>query len=107
MANITVFDPATSNTRTIVVILDAAVLSTDVDGSTDWFLRFSTSALTVGGDAIPVLTHSAATDLALGTTQYDEITTTPYANLQAGIDDYVLRMMKGIPGDSNSAMDFS
>jgi hypothetical protein len=107
MANITVFDPITGNTRVITTTLSAAVLATDIDGGTDWFLRFSTTATTVGGDTVPILTHSAATDLVLGTTQYDQVTTTAYVNLQAGIDDYVLRMMKGIPGDANSAMDFS
>jgi hypothetical protein len=107
MANITVFDPVTGNSKTIVVIIDEAVLSTDNDGDKDWFLRFSTSATTVGGDPVPVLTHSASDDLVLGSTQYDGVTSTAYSDLKAGINDYVLRMVKGIPGDSDSAMDFS
>jgi len=107
MATITVYDQVTGNTRTIGVDIGTAVLAAGPDGERDYYITLNTSARTVDGDNIPTLIITGQDDLVLGTTQYDQVTSTAYAHIEAAIDDYVLRMIKGIPGDSGSAMSFS
>ena len=107
MATITVYDEVTGNTRTITANVNAAVLTGDPDGAQDYYINLSAAASTLAGTAVPTQVITSQSDLVLGTTQYDEITATPYADIGSAIEDYVLRLIRGIPGDAQSAMDFS
>jgi hypothetical protein len=105
MANITVYDPVTRASKTISITVQNQIIQQDGDGQQDFFLVLSTSALKVGGDAIP--DHSIRTlgDLARDTTQHDGVTVDDYASITAAVHDHVINMVEGDGGDD--AMDFS
>jgi len=104
---IKVFDTVTGNQKIIDCVCDRGVLAEQDNGAVDTYLKLTVSAKTVGGDTISPFVISGQDDLVLNTTQYDESTTADYANLGAAVDDYVLRIVKGVPGDPDSALDFT
>jgi len=106
MASIVLFDQATGRTKTISATLEAAVLHAQENGDVDYFAKMTVTANDLNGDAVPTLTVTSDDDLVLGTTQWDG-TTTPYSNMTEAIDDYVLRIHQGIPGEPLTAIDFN
>ena len=105
-SQIKVFDTATGNQKIISCICDRGVLAAQDDGAVDTYLKLTVTARTVGGDVISPYVISGQSDLVMGTTQYDG-STADYADLGSAVDDYVLRIVKGVPGDPTSALDFT
>lgn len=95
---VTVFDPATGNTRSIIVDMVVNIIEQDLDGQFDYFMTLSTSAKKISGAAIPRKMISALDDLARGATQQDGITSTPYANLTAAVTDFIWNVIDGTGG---------
>ena len=106
MAQIKIFDEATGVTKVVTVDCERGVLASGADGGEDTYLKLSVDARTVGGDRITPYVISSQQDLVLGTTQYNG-STAAYADLGAAVDDYVLRIKDGEPGDPDSALDFT
>jgi len=106
MASIVLFDQASGRSKTVAATFEAAVLHAQVDGDIDYFVRMSVTANDIAGDAIPIFTITSDDDLVLGATQWDG-TTTPYTNLTAAVNDYVLRIHRGDPSDPDTALDFT
>jgi hypothetical protein len=105
-SSIRVFDEASGRTKTITLIAEQGVLSAQQNGTLDTYLKMSVDASIVGGTKITPYVITGEGDLVLGTTQYDG-STDSYTDLGAAVDDYVLRIVHGVPGDPDSAMDFS
>ena len=106
MPTITVFDPTYQRSKTITVEIVGSVVQEDETGELEFLVRFTTTAKTKAGNAIEKYHFQRLTDLVRVTTQHDGVTTTPYANLSAEIEDYLLEMIEG-NGTPNSEMDFS
>jgi len=106
MASIILFDQATGRTKTVTASLEAAVLHAEENGSLDYFVRMSVPGNDLAGDSMPILTITSDDDLVLGSTQWDG-STTPYADLTSAVNDYVLRIHRGDPGDPDTALDFT
>ena len=106
-ASIKLFDPVTGKQKTVAVTFERGILNDPTNGSEDSFIKLSISARTIAGDTINPFVISSQGDLVLGNTQYDEITTDDYADITAAVDDYMLRIMQGVPGDPDSALDFN
>lgn len=104
---IKVFDTATGNQKIIDCVCDRGVLAEQDNGAVDTYLKLTVSARTVAGNVITPFVISGQGDLVLGTTQYDGVTTDDYASLGDAVDDYVLRIVKGVPGDPDTALDFT
>lgn len=105
-STIKIFDPATGKQKNITLDVEQGVLSSQGDGDVDTYLKLSVSAKTLAGTTITPFVITGEGDLVLGTSQYDG-TTSAYDNLGVAVDDYVMRMVHGIPGSPNTAMDFS
>jgi hypothetical protein len=105
-ANIRVFDEPSGRTKTIVCEAEQGVLSVQEDGAVDTYLKMSVDARDLAGDSITPFVITGESDLVLGTTQYDG-STDAYVSLGAAVDDYVLRMVHGVPGQPDTAMDFT
>ena len=106
MASIVLFDQATGRTKTVTASLEGAVLHAQENGALDYYVRMSVPGNDLAGDAMPIFAITSMDDLVLGTTQWDG-STTPYADLTAAVNDYVLRIHKGEPSDPNTALDFN
>lgn len=106
MASIVLFDQASGRTKTVSATLEGAVLHAQSNGDLDYYVRMSVSGNDLAGDPMPIFTITSDDDLVLGTTQWDG-STTPYADLTAAVNDYVLRIHKGDPADPNTALDFN
>lgn len=105
MANITVFDPVTTASKTISITVESSIIQQDGDANVDYFIRFTTTAKNGAGTAIVPLSLRGKSDLVGGAYQHDGVTSTPYATMSDAIDDYVLRMVEGT--DEDSAMSFT
>lgn len=109
MSTINVFDPITKNTQTINVLVESAVLEGDGDAAVDYFIKFTTNARKVSGAVINPLIMRRLTSLVRTEfnppRQHDGITTTPYATMTKGIEDYILHMIEGTGGAD--AMEFN
>ena len=97
MANITIYDPITKKINIAQVTLEAAVIQSDPDAVQDYFIRISTSARKISGDAIPTKIIRQLTDLVKGTEQHGG-STDPYATMTAALEDYILNMIEGNGG---------
>jgi len=106
-STIRVFDPATGKQKTITAVLEQGVLNDPSNGSLDTYIKLSVSARTIAGDTINPFVITGTDDLVLETTQYDGVTTDDYSDLGAAVDDYVLRIVQGIPGDASTRLDFN
>ena len=106
-SQIKVFDPSTGNQKTITAVLDQGVLNDPSNGTMDTYIKLSITGRTIAGDVINPYVISGQSDLVLGSTQYDGVTTDDYADLGAAVDDYVLRITQGEPGDPTTALDFN
>jgi len=105
-ANIRVFDEESGNSKIISCEAEQGVLTDQDNGAVDTYLKMSVDARDLAGDSITPFVITGESDLVLGTTQYDG-STDSYVSLGAAVDDYVLRMVKGIPGQPDTAMDFT
>jgi hypothetical protein len=105
-STIRVFDPSTGRAKNITLDAEQGVLADQPNGALDTYLKLSVSARTVAGVTINPFVISNTDDLVMGTSQYDG-STLPYADLGSAVNDYVLRMVHGIPGQPGTAMDFS
>jgi hypothetical protein len=105
MANISIFDPATGNTKTVSLFMKSQIIQQDEDGQLDHFMALTTSAKKISGAAIPEHSIRTLGDLAKGSTQQDGATATDYASITAAVQDHVLNMIEGNGG--SDAMDFS
>jgi hypothetical protein len=106
-STIRLFDPDTGNTKTISAVLEQGVLADPSNGSMDTYIKLSISGRTIAGDTINPFVITGTDDLVLDTTQYDGVTTDDYADLGAAVDDYVLRIVQGVPGDTSTKLDFN
>ena len=106
-SNIKLFDPTTGKQKTVSVTFERGVLNDPSNGTEDSYIKLSISGRTVAGDVINPFVISGESDLVLGTTQYDQVTTSNYPNLGAAVDDYMLRLMQGVPGDPTTKLDFN
>jgi len=106
MASIVLFDQASGRSKTVAAMFEAAVLHAQENGDIDYFVRMSVTANDLAGTAVPIFTITSNDDLVLGATQWDG-STTPYADLTAAVNDYVLRIHKGDPSDPDTALDFN
>lgn len=105
-STIRVFDPSTGRAKNITLDAEQGVLASQNDGGVDTYLKLSVTARTLAGSTINPFVISNIDDLVLGATQYDG-STDAYENLGAAVNDYVLRMVHGVPGQPTTAMDFS
>jgi hypothetical protein len=105
-ANIRVFDEPSGRTKIITCDAEQGVLSQEDNGTVDTYLKMSVDARDLAGDTITPFVITGESDLVLGSTQYDG-STDAYVSLGAAVDDYVLRMVHGIPGQPDTAMDFT
>jgi hypothetical protein len=101
------FDPTTGKQKIITAILDQGVLNDPANGNQDTYIKLSITGRTIAGDIINPFVISGESDLVLGTTQYDGVTTDNYSDLGAAVDDYVLRIVQGVPGDATTKLDFN
>ena len=104
----TIYDPETKNTKTIHGEIDASVIAVDGNdaGTIDYYVRLSTSARKVNGDAISDQIIRGLSYMAhggLGGTKHAG-GSGPYTTLDEAIQDYVLHMVEG--EDANTAMAF-
>ncbi len=106
-SQIKVFDPNTGNQKIITAILDQGVLNDPNDGALDTYVKLSIAGRTIAGVTINPYVISAQDDLVLGSTQYDGVTSTDYDSLKSAVDDYVLRIVQGEPGDPTTKLDFN
>ena len=106
MASIVLFDQATGRSKTVAATFEAAVLHAQLNGVLDYYVRLSVTANDLAGDPIPIFTITSQDDLVLGTTQWGG-STTPYTDLTAAVNDYVLRIHRGDPSDPDTALDFT
>lgn len=104
--SIKVFDKTSGKSKTITVDADQAVIAQEPNGALDTYLKLSVDARDKAGDKIISQVITGESDLVLGSTQYDG-STDSYTSLGTAVDDYVLRMVHGIPGEPNTAMDFN
>ena len=101
------FDKVSGKTKTIVVDAMQSVLVQDpLNGNLDTYLKLTVGAKDKAGATIQPFVITGDTDLVLGTSQYNG-STSPYSGLGEALDDYVLRMVQGIPGEPTTAMDFN
>ena len=101
------FDKVSGKTKTITVDAAQGVLVQDAEnGDLDTYLRLSVSAKDKAGTTITPFVITGESDMVLGTSQYDG-TLTDYASLGDALDDYVLRIVQGVPGEPTTAMDFN
>lgn len=105
-STIRVFDPSTGRIKNITLDAEQGVLADQPNGTVDTYLKLSVSAKTKEGETINPFVISNVDDLVMGTSQYDG-STLPYTTLGVAVDDYVLRMVHGVPGQPDTAMDFS
>ena len=104
MANVTVFDPITRNTNTILVTLESAVIDTDNTSRVDHFIQLSTAAKKISGAAIESRIIRRLTDLVRldengkPEFQHNGFTSTPYETMSKAIEDYILNMIEGDGG---------
>ena len=105
--SIVCFDKVSGKTKTITVDATSSVLVQDPsNGDLDTFLKLTVSAKDKAGTTITPFVITGESDLVLGTSQYGG-STAPYGSLGIAVDDYVLRMVQGIPGEPDTAMDFN
>lgn len=101
MANtIQIFDPITQASKAINLTIDSALIVEapgEEDVVYDFFVKASTSAKrgVTGADEIPDQIIRGLNDLCLDSTQFDGVTGTDYADLNAAIEDYVMLMKNG------------
>ncbi len=110
MANITIFDPITKNSRTISVTCESSLIIQDLDGEMDFFIRLSTSAKSLNGNNIVTRTCQALSDGAGGPGLDRHGASLPdgkYANLTEAIEDFIALMVEGIAGQPLTAMSFT
>ena len=101
------FDKVSGKTKTITVDAASGVLVQDAEnGDLDTYLRLSVSAKDKAGTTITPFVITGESDMVLGTSQYDG-TIASYVDLGAAVNDYVLRMIQGVPGEPTTAMDFN
>jgi len=105
-ASIRVFQESSGASKTITVDAEMGVLAGQPDGSQDVYTKLSVDARTLAGNRITPFVITGDNDLVLGSTQYDG-STDSYAGLGEAVDDYVLRIVHGVPGQADTAMDFS
>lgn len=105
-STIKVFDPSTGRQKNITLDAEQGVLADQTDGVLDTYLKLTVSARTKAGTTINPFVITGEGDLVLGTSKYDG-STTSYDSLGEAVNDYVMRMVHGIPGQPNTAMDFS
>jgi hypothetical protein len=109
MANITVFDPATTATRTITATIESSMVIQDLLGEIEFFLTLSTSALDVNGSAIPKRTVKALSEGAGGAgldRHGNALSDGKYGNLSEAIKDYVAMMVNGVKDQPWTEMAF-
>ena len=106
MATITVFDPVTTNSKTITTNVRSAVIQQDENGQIEYYITLVTTAKKVSGADISDHVIKTLSDLARGTTQQDGVTATPYTTLTDSVRDHVLNMIEG-SGPSGDEMDFT
>jgi len=104
--SIRVFDKTTGKSKTITVDAEQSVLAQDLNGDLDTYLKLSVDARELSGTKIITQVITGESDLVLGSAQYDG-STDSYTDLGTAVDDYVLRMVHGIPGQPTTAMDFN
>lgn len=111
--SITVFDITSGKTKVITLDIAQTVLNQDMGpgglgtGWIDTYLKLTVTANMVNGSPVSAQVITGDSDLVLGTTQYDGITTSPYDGLGEAVNDYVLRMVHGIPGQTGTPMNFN
>ena len=98
--NLTVFDPDSGNTRTIVITIGASMVIQDLLGDYDFFVTLTTTAKNLNGGAIPQQVIRTLADGAGGTglDRFGDALPNAgkYANLSTAIDDYVGLMVEGV-----------
>jgi len=112
MASVTIFDPATANSKTINVEMGGSVVIQDLNGELDYYVRLSTGAkMKNGGSIAAMVVRTLDTPYGAGssgTTRYkhpgDPL---PYENLTVSIQDHIARMVDGDGSDPDTAMDFT
>lgn len=110
MANITIFDPTTTNSKTITVDMGGSVVVQDLSGELDYFVKLSTSAKMKNGGAISTMIVRTLNDGAGtgGTIRYKHpATPLPYENLSVSLNDHIARMVEGNGVDPLTAMNFA
>jgi hypothetical protein len=110
MATITIIDPATGNTKSITVAMEAAMVVQDFLGEMEYFVTLSTSAKTVAGESIAKVDIKTLSDGAGGGTNDrhgDPLSGGQYASLTEAIDDYVAQMVEGVDGQPETEMAFA
>jgi hypothetical protein len=109
MASIVIFDPASRNSRSIVVNIESSMIIQDLLGEVEYFLTFSTSARDVNNTLIPKRTVTALSEGAGGTgldRNGTALSTGKYANLTDCIRDYVAMMVHGVKDEPWTEMAF-
>jgi len=104
--NIRVFDRTSGKSKTITVDTEQGALVQEPNGAVDTYLKLTVDARDLAGDTIIAQVVTGDADLVLGTSQYDG-STLSYTCLGTAVDDYVMRMVHGIPGSPDTAMDFN
>lgn len=110
MANITILDPSSGNTKTISATMEASIILQDLLGDIEFFITLSTTAKDVAGNGIPKYTIKSLQDGA-GGTGLDRhelpLASGKYANLTDAINDYIAMMVNGVNGQPTTEMSFS
>ena len=110
MANMTIFDPVTTNSRSITLDLGGSIVVQDLSGELDYYVRLSTSAKMKNGGAIPSMVVRTLNDGAGATIHLRykyPATPLPYENLSVSLNDHVARMVEGDGVDPLTAMKFT
>ena len=110
MASVTIFDPVTTNSKTINVDMGGSIVIQDVNGELDYYVRLSTSAKMLNGGAIATMVIRTLYDGAGtgGVRRYKHpVDPLPYENLTVSIQDHIARMVEGDGSDPTTAMSFT
>ena len=109
MATVTVLDPTTSATKTIIVTIESSMVIQDLLGEVEFFVTLSTGAKDVNGHPIAKESIVGLSDGAGGDgldRHGDSLSGGKYGNLSVAIRDYIAMMVNGREGEPWTEMAF-